>query len=139
MDIKKRSEYKQNRKDWSIKTSLKVCGYTISGLLHFFKHERSAMIYLAAAFITIASGLILQLGLIEWIVILFVLFSLLSAELINTAIEAICDLVCPEQNPLVKVAKDCGSAATGVLTVFGIGVVAVIYIPRIITLIQSIF
>jgi diacylglycerol kinase (ATP) len=35
----------------------------------------------------------------------------LAAELFNTAIEAIVDLVSPEHHPLAGKAKDCGSAA----------------------------
>jgi len=33
------------------------------------------------------------------------------AELLNSAIEDLCDLVCPERHPLIKSAKDKGSAA----------------------------
>ena len=40
-----------------------------------------------------------------------VLLMMLIVELLNVAIEAICDLVSPERNPMVKIAKDCGSAA----------------------------
>ncbi len=32
-------------------------------------------------------------------------------ELLNSAVEDLCDLVCPDQHPLVKAAKDKGSAA----------------------------
>lgn len=36
---------------------------------------------------------------------------LLAAELINTAVETVVNLVSPEQHPLAAKAKDCGSAA----------------------------
>ncbi len=36
---------------------------------------------------------------------------LLSVEFLNTAIEKLADRVCLEQDPLIKIAKDCGSAA----------------------------
>ena len=39
----------------------------------------------------------------------------LSAELMNTAVEAVVDLVSPEWNPLARQAKDCASAAVFVL------------------------
>jgi undecaprenol kinase len=35
----------------------------------------------------------------------------LAAELVNTAIETLCDVAHPEQHPLIKVSKDCAAAA----------------------------
>ena len=45
------------------------------------------------------------------------LLLMMCAELLNTAIEAVCDLVSPEYSDYVKVAKDCGSAAV-LMTMF---------------------
>ncbi|WP_415182399.1 diacylglycerol kinase [Phaeovulum sp.] len=47
-----------------------------------------------------ARGMIIALG-----------FLLLAAELVNTALEEVVDLVCPDQDPRAKKAKDCASAA----------------------------
>lgn len=38
-------------------------------------------------------------------------FVMIAIELLNTAIEAVVNLASPEQHPLAKKAKDCGSAA----------------------------
>ena len=47
-----------------------------------------------------------------WSVALLGVHLLLCAvELLNSAIEAVVDLASPEQHPLAKKAKDCGSAA----------------------------
>ncbi len=42
---------------------------------------------------------------------------MMCAELLNTAIEAVCDLVSPDYNDYVKIAKDCGSGAV-LMTMF---------------------
>lgn len=55
-------------------------------------------------------GLILALGLL-----------VLAAELINTAVEEVVDLVSPEPHPRAKKAKDCGSACVA-LTALAAGV-----------------
>ena len=57
----------------------------------------------------------------------------LSAELINTAIEAVVDLVTLEIHPLAKIAKDCGSAATFVLAMMAAAIGIVIYGPYLIS------
>lgn len=59
-------------------------------------------------------GLILALGLL-----------VLAAELINTAIEEVVDLVSPETHPRAKKAKDCGSACVA-LTAIAAGVAWVV-------------
>lgn len=43
----------------------------------------------------------------------------LAAELLNTAVEEIVDLVCPETHPAAKKAKDCGSAAVALAALAG--------------------
>ena len=48
-------------------------------------------------------------------------FVLIAVELLNTAVEAVVNLVSPEWNALAKKAKDCGSAA-----VFSINVLLVV-------------
>ena len=79
----------------------------------------------------------LEMSPMEWLVIIMVLFTTLSVELLNTAIEKVCDLVTKDYNMNIKVAKDAGSAATGVLTLVGIVVVLIIYVPKIIEFIES--
>jgi Diacylglycerol kinase len=130
---------KANRKDLGIKSLFKIFKNSLSGLGYFFKYERSSIVYLLAFGFSIGAGIILQMNLMEWIVIIFVLLSMLSSELLNTAIEAVCDLVSPEYNPLVKIAKDTGSAATGVLSILWVVVIVVIYAPKVWGLLKVIF
>jgi len=137
MSTEQKNTVKNVKKDFSLRGLYKILTYTMSGLIYFFKNERSAIIYIVAAALCVVTGVVLELAFMEWVIIVFVLLTILSAELINTSIEAICDLVSPEYNPLVKIAKDCGSAATGVLTAFGFVIVTIIYLPRIIYFVQS--
>ena len=58
----------------------------------------------------------------------------LASELVNTAIEAVVDLVTLEIHPLAKIAKDCGSAATFVLSLLSIVIALFIYAPYIIAM-----
>lgn len=53
-------------------------------------------------------GLILALGLL-----------VLAAELVNTALEEIVDMVMPDQHPRAGKAKDCGSAAVALTAIAG--------------------
>jgi undecaprenol kinase len=59
----------------------------------------------------------------------------LCAELLNTAIEAVIDLVSPEWHPLAKVAKDTAAGAVLVSAVFAVAVgLVILYKPLMIWL-----
>ncbi|MEZ4659913.1 MAG: diacylglycerol kinase family protein [Caldilineaceae bacterium] len=67
----------------------------------------------------------------QWALLAFVALTILALEAVNTAVEAVVDLVSPAYHPLAKVAKD---AAAGAL-IFGVlaslCVAAAIFLPRI--------
>lgn len=128
------SKDKLKKKDFRIKSLFNVIGYSINGLKHFYRYERSAIIHLVAAILLICGSFSLNLTTVEWLFVIFILVTILSMELINTAIEAVCDLVSPDYNPLIKVAKDCASAATFVLSFALTCVFVVIYIPKLLSL-----
>ena len=58
-------------------------------------------------------------------------------DILNTAIEAVVDLVTLEEHPLAKIAKDCGSAATFVLAVMAAAIGCFVYIPYIPTILKG--
>ena len=54
---------------------------------------------------------------------------ILALELINTAIEAAVDLTTTEIHPLAKIAKDCGSAASFVMSIVSIVISLFVFGP----------
>ncbi len=71
----------------------------------------------------------------QWILLFLVMTTIIIAELLNTAIEAVVDMFTEEYHPLAKVAKDCSSAAAFVASLLAIAVGGSVFIPKIITLI----
>ena len=59
----------------------------------------------------VAGGIVLRLSAASWAVVALAIGLVLSAELLNTAIEAVVDLVSPADHPLAKRAKDVSAAA----------------------------
>lgn len=105
--------------------------YSIDGLKYAYKYEQSMMIHVIATILVVAANIFFQVTGIEWLITIIAIGMVLSAELINTAIEAVVDLVTLEIHPLAKIAKDCGSAATFVLAMMAAVIGCVIYIPYI--------
>ena len=98
------------------------------------KYERSAILHLIVAIVIILGSLTLNMTAIEWLFMIFILLTMLAIELINTSIEAICDLVSPEYNKLIKVAKDTASAATCSISIALVIAIFIIYVPKIISI-----
>lgn len=113
-----------------IKRTLRTFKYSAQGLSYAYKNEQSMWIHAAATIVTIILGIIFSLSLTEWALIFIALGVILASELINTAIEAAVDLCTLEIHPLAKIAKDCGSAATFVLTLVSIVICLFVFIPH---------
>lgn len=65
---------------------------------------------LAVILVTLA-GTLFQITASEWCVCLLLFALVASLELVNTAIEAVVDLVTEEKKPLAKLAKDTAAGA----------------------------
>ena len=108
--------------------------YSIEGLKYAYKYEQSMMIHVIATILVICANIFFQVTGIEWLITILAIGMVLSAELFNTAIEAVVDLVTLEIHPLAKIAKDCGSASTFVIFVVAIILNIIIFLPKIIAL-----
>lgn len=126
-DIKKRG----------FKRFFKSFGYSIDGLKYAYKFEQSMLIHVIATIFVIVVNFFLKVKGIEWLITLLAIGMVLSAELINTAIEAVVDLVTLEIHPLAKIAKDCASAATFILAMMAAAIGIIIYGPYIVELVGT--
>ncbi len=122
-----RSEIKKK----GFKRFLKSFKYSIEGLKYAYKNEQSLLIHFIATVLAIILGLTFKISHMEWAVLCIALGVVLASELINTAIEATVDLITLEINPLAKIAKDCGSAATFVFSMIAAVIGIIIFIPKI--------
>lgn len=109
--------------------------YSLDGLIYAYKYEQSMLIHVIATIFVIIANIVLQISPTEWLITFIAIGMVLAAELFNTAIEAVVDLVTLEIHPLAKIAKDCGSASTFVLALMAGVIGFVIYVPHIIEMI----
>lgn len=108
---------------------IKSAKYSIEGLRSAIKEERSLHIYSVMVVFLIFFGIYYKISLQDAIFIGIILVVILAVELLNTAIENVVDMVAKEKNDYAKKAKDCGSAATFVLTILGMVLGIKIFIP----------
>ncbi len=96
--------------------------HAFSGLFQAIRRERNLRIHLVCALVVIALGLLLQIGPIEWGLLLLTIGCVISAELFNSALEAVVDLASPEFHALAKTSKDIAAAAVLVLALFSVSI-----------------
>lgn len=125
---------RENLKKRGFKRFFNSFKYSIAGLKYAYKYEQSMTIHFFAATAVVIAGIFLKISLMEWL-ICFMLFGLVMAtELINTAIEAVVDLTCPDIHPLAKVAKDTASAAVFVFATVAFISGLIIFVPKVVAL-----
>ena len=96
------------------------CGHAIRGIGFAFRSQRNFRIHLAAAVIVLLAAIWLRLGRLEIILTLLTVGLVIVAELLNTSIEYVLNLLEARHHPVVKTSKDI--AAGGVLIAVGVSV-----------------
>lgn len=109
----------------------KSFGYAFEGIFTGIRKERNMKIHCLMTGCVIIAGFIFHISTIEWC-ICFALFGLiLSLELVNTAVEAVVDLVTEEKKPLAKIAKDTAAGAVLIAAIMAAAAGLVIFIPKV--------
>ena len=99
--------------------------------------ERNMVIHFAAMTAVTMLGLLLNLSKTDWIACLLLFGMVLMGELLNTAIETVVDIAMPEKDPRAKLAKDTAAGGVLVAAVIAAIVGAIIFLPKIIALLQT--
>lgn len=108
--------------------------YALQGFASSFRTERNMKIHVVATILVIILGIYLKLNLIEWSIITIAIVIVISAELFNTAIETIVDMVSPQKNEKAKLAKDISAGAVLILAIGSAIVGFIIFLPKIIAI-----
>lgn len=120
---------RDNIKIYGFKRFLASVKYSLEGLYHAYRYEQSLWIHGACTILAVTLGLLFKIKLWEWAILFIALGSILALELINTAIEATVDLATEEVKPLAKIAKDCGSAASFIMSIVSFVISLFVFAP----------
>lgn len=115
----------------------KSFGYAFKGLAYAYQTQLNFRIHLAVTLIALLLGWYLSLSVNEWLWILLCITIVLAAELLNTSIETLTDLVSPGYHPKAGHVKDIAAAAVTITAVFAVVTGCIIFIPKIILLFHA--
>ncbi len=110
--------------------------YAIEGIISSFRTEQNMKIHVFIMIVVIILGIILKLSALEWIILTIVIALVISAELFNTTIETVVDMITKEKNEKAKLAKDVAAGAVLVLAIGSVVVGLIIFIPKILGIIK---
>lgn len=90
---------------------IEACNNAVNGIIYAATTQRNIRIQLVLAVIVMILCLFYGLNTTEFLCLLFAVFMVIFAELINTAIETVVDLFVDVYHPKAKIAKDVAAGA----------------------------
>ncbi|QHT67618.1 diacylglycerol kinase family protein [Rhodocytophaga rosea] len=101
----------------SLIKTIKSFRFAFHGLYLVLRFENNTRFHLFASLAVIGAGFMVEFSVVEWAIILTQIGLVWTAEVFNTAIEKIVDLVSPEFNPKAGAIKDIAAAAVLVTSI----------------------
>jgi len=125
---------KKKSDKFSIKKRRQSFVFAYNGIVQTFKNEHNFRIHLAVMFLVIVFGYFLKISTTEWMIVILCFGMVLSAEIFNSSIEYLTDLVSPEQNPKAGLVKDMAAGAVLISAIAAAIAGLIIFVPKLLEL-----
>jgi diacylglycerol kinase len=106
-------------------------GYALKGLEYALISERNMRIHLVATVLVLILGYCFQLTNTEWALIIFAVSLVWAAEIVNTSLEELVDLVSPEPDVKAGRAKNLAAGAVLVAAINAVIIGVLVFFPHI--------
>lgn len=101
-----------------LRNRIKSFEYAFAGLKAALKTEVHLKLFTIIAICVIVLGIIANITLMEWMFVLSAIVLVISLELVNSAIEKLCNLVDPQKNNSIKYIKDVMAASVFLASIY---------------------
>jgi diacylglycerol kinase len=122
-----------------MKQRLQSFKHAIRGIRMVLKSERNMQIHLIFVLLVTVFGFLFNISPVEWMFCLLAFGLVMGAEMMNTAVEAIVDLVSPDYHPLAGRAKDIAAGAVLITAIAAAITGLIIFVPKAISHISSLW
>ena len=119
----------KNRKNKNLLGSIKVASV---GILYVIKKEIKIQYAFLITIAVIIMAIVTNVSTIEWIILIMLCGTVISLEMINTALEDTVDMAMPNIHPLAKLAKDISAGAVFLFCITSAIIGFIIFLPKII-------
>lgn len=114
---------------YDFRKQVRSFGYAWKGISRCVGKEQNLGTHLLVTTGVIVAGICFGITRMEWMVIVLCIGVVIAAELFNTAIEKLVDLVSPQWHPLAGQVKDIAAGAVLVCAVAAAIIGGIIFIP----------
>lgn len=108
---------------------LRSFGFALEGLAYAIKHEGNARVHLLATALVLALGFGFGVSRLEWAALAAAIGMVWAAELLNTALEILCDFISPDKAEAIKRVKDVAAGAVLVAALAAATIGALVFWP----------
>jgi diacylglycerol kinase len=112
-------------------TFLQSVKHALNGMTYFFLHERNGKLQLCIAITVVAIAVGLGVSATEWLILLLCFALVMGAEMVNSAIERLCDVVQEEYHPVIKIVKDVAAGAVLFISIVAVIIGCIIFLHKI--------
>lgn len=114
---------------YDLKKQLRSFGYAWQGIKACVGKEQNLSFHLIATAVVIIAGFAFSITRTEWVIVILCIGVVIAAELFNTAIEKLVDLVSPERHPIAGQVKDIAAGAVLVCAAAAAMIGLIIFVP----------
>lgn len=116
---------------------LKSFAFAFNGFKICFTSEANFKIHMLLAAAAVLLGFMFGISNVEWLAVIFSIAFIAVTEMVNTAIEKLCDVVHKDFHPGIKKVKDIAAGAVLLAAVCSLVTGGIIFLPKMIVLIKS--
>lgn len=113
---------------------IKSFRYALEGIYLGLKVDHNLKLHFVVAIVVMLAAFFFQVSEFEFLFIMLAITFVIFAELINTAIEELTNLVVQEHRKEAKIAKDVSAAAVLFAAFFAVIVAVIIFLPKIVVM-----
>lgn len=125
-------QVKKNKSFWQ------SFGHAFDGVKSLVLTERNFRKHLVFAILAVVLGIIVRLTINEWLWVTLAIFMVVTAEVLNTVVESIVDLVVGERyEAAAKKAKDVAAGGVLLAAFFAVIIGCFVYIPELLKFVWS--
>src|SRR5882762_72566 len=108
---------------------LKSFTYAFAGIHYAFKNDQNLLIHLLVAFLVINASIALRVSPYEMGILGLTMMMVITAEMINSAIEKMVDLITKEHRQEAKIAKDVSAGMVLLTAIAAMVIGTLIFLP----------
>lgn len=114
---------------YDFKKQIRSFGYAWKGIMSCVGKEQNLSFHLIATLLVVIAGFTFNITRMEWIAVVGCIGLVIAAELINSAIEKLVDLVSPTRHPLAGQIKDIAAGAVLVCAIASAIIGLIVFLP----------